>query len=61
MEGVTKKKSLLKKIFSGIGIGGAVIGGGLFSLILVVVRFLYIASAGLSMHGMQLFCFKRGL
>jgi hypothetical protein len=59
-EGITKKKSLLKKIFSGIGIGGAVIGGGLLSLILVVIRFLYIASAGLSMVWYAIILFQKG-
>jgi hypothetical protein len=59
-EGITKKKSLVKKIFSGIGIGGAVIGGGLLSLIFVVIRFLYIASAGLSMVWYAIILFQKG-
>lgn len=59
-DGTIKKKILVKKIFSGIGIGGAVIGGGLLSLIFVAIRFLYIASAGLSMVWYAIILFQKG-
>ncbi|HTE49030.1 MAG TPA: hypothetical protein VK675_03935 [Candidatus Paceibacterota bacterium] len=55
-----EKKSFVKKVFSGIGIGGAVIGGGLLLLIFTVLRFLYIASAGLSMVWWAIVLFQKG-
>ena len=53
-------KSLTKKIFSGIGVGGAVVGGGLLYLIFIVLRFLYIALSGLSMVWLAIILFQEG-
>lgn len=55
-----EKKSFVKKVFSGIGVGGAVIGGGLLFLIFTVLRFLYIAFAGLSMVWLAIVLFQKG-
>ena len=46
-EFVEKKVSLTKKIFGGIGVGGAFVGGGILLLIFTVVRFLFVTAAGL--------------
>lgn len=54
------KVNNFKKMFKGIGIGGAVIGGGLIYLFFSVVRFLYIASAGLSMVWLAINLFQGG-
>lgn len=55
-----KDKNFTKKVFNGIGVGGAYIGGGILLLILTVVRFLYIASAGISMVWASIALFKSG-
>lgn len=60
MEGFKKRKISFRKIFSRIGIGGVVVGGSLFSLILVVIRFLYITFAGLSMVWCAIILFQKG-
>ena len=61
MDGVfIEKKSLVKKVFSGIGVGGAVIGGGFLYLIFVVLRFLYIALSGLSVVWLAINLFQEG-
>ena len=44
-----KKESSLKKFFKGVGIGGLVLSGGLLSILFYILRFLFVAIAGLSM------------
>lgn len=56
----TTNKSFVKKVFGGIGIGGAVVGGGILFLVLTVLRFLYIAAAGLSMVILAISLFQNG-
>lgn len=53
-------QNIFKKIFKGIGVGGVIIGGGLLSLILSVLRFLYIAFAGLSTIWLAVVLFQKG-
>jgi len=55
-----KDENFGKKIFSGIGIGGAVIGGGILYLVFTVLRFLYIAFSGLSMVWLSIVLFQEG-
>ncbi len=46
---VVPKKSFLKKVFRGVGIGGLVVGGGFISIVFYVLNFLFVAGVGLSM------------
>jgi len=55
-----KKESFLKKIFKGVGIGGLVLGGGFLSILFFILRFLFIAFAGLSMIGWAIALFSKG-
>jgi len=56
----TKKKNPIKKVFKGLGTGGLIVGGGFLFSLLSVLRFLYIASAGLSMVGAAIYLFVDG-
>lgn len=60
-EAVTiKKESFLKKIFKGVGVGGLVVGGGFLYISFTILRFLFIAFAGLSMIGLAISLFSKG-
>jgi len=60
-EFVEKKVSLTKKIFGGIGVGGAFVGGGILLLIFTVVRFLFVTAAGLYVILLSVQSFHAGL
>jgi hypothetical protein len=55
-----KKESFFKKIFKGVGVGGLVVGGGFFYVSLIILRFLFVAFAGLSMIGLAISLFSEG-
>lgn len=55
-----KKESFLKKIFKGVGVGGLVVGGGFLYISFTILRFLFIAFAGLSMIGLAISLFSEG-
>jgi len=60
----SKKESLLKKIFKGVGIGGLigglVVGSGLLYISFVILQFLFVAFAGLSMIWLAISLFFEG-
>ncbi len=55
-----KKESFLKKIFKGVGTGGLVVGGGFLYISFTILRFLFVAFAGLSMIGLAISLFSEG-
>ena len=55
-----KKENFLKKIFKGVGVGGLVVGGGFLYISFTILRFLFIAFAGLSMIGLAISLFSEG-
>src|SRR3990167_7439299 len=55
-----KKESFFKKIFRGVGVGGLVVGGGFLYITFTILRFLFIAFAGLSMIGLAISLFSEG-
>lgn len=55
-----RKEGFLKKVFKGIGIGGLVVGGGFLYISFTILRFLFVAFAGLSMIGLAISLFSEG-
>ncbi|MEK7076269.1 MAG: zinc ribbon domain-containing protein [Patescibacteria group bacterium] len=55
-----KKENFLKKVFKGVGVGGLVVGGGFLYISFTILRFLFIAFAGLSMIGLAISLFSEG-
>lgn len=55
-----KKEHSLKKIFSGVGTGGLVVGGGFLYISFTILHFLFVAVAGLSMIGLAISLFSEG-
>ena len=44
-----KKENLLKRVLTGLGTGGLVVGGGIFFIILHILQFVFTAIIGLTM------------
>lgn len=55
-----EKDSLFKRIFIGVGTGGLIVGGGFLYLSFIVLRFLFVALAGLSMVWLAISLFSKG-
>lgn len=55
-----KKESFFKKLFKGIGLGSLVVGGGFLYVSFIILQFLFVASAGLSMIGLAISLFSKG-
>ena len=55
-----KKESFIKKIFKGAGVGGLVVGGGFLYISFTILKFLFVAFAGLSMIGLAISLFSEG-
>ncbi len=55
-----EKESFFKRIFKGVGTGGLALGGGFLYLLFIVLRFLFVAAAGLSMVGLAISLFYDG-
>jgi len=57
---VPEKEGLSKKILKGMGMGGLVMGGGILYVLFVILQFLFVASAGLSMIALSISLFQDG-
>jgi hypothetical protein len=55
-----KKENLLKRIFKGVGTGGLIAGGGFLYLSYIILQFLFVAFAGLSMIALAIALFRDG-
>ncbi|MEI7621152.1 MAG: zinc ribbon domain-containing protein [Candidatus Moraniibacteriota bacterium] len=55
-----EKENFFKKFFKGIGAGGLVMGGGFLSISFMILQFLFVATAGLSMISLAITLFYDG-